>query len=954
MKNKFLNFLIIFCFIFIILEKSYSEEIFNFNVTEIEITENGNIFIGKKGGTAVSNDGKTIKAENFLYDKNKNILIASGNVKINDKDDDVTIFSDKITYYKNNELVLTFGNSKAINDDIQIEADNFKYDKKGNILDAEGFVKVDNLKDNYLIYSDKISYRKNLDKIISRKNSKAITDGVTIDADNFNFDRKNNILNANGNVRIDDKIENYLVYSDFVTYYKNENKVITKGKTKALIDNLYTFNSKDVFLDRNIKEIKSNKNSIIEDDKQNQYKLSNFKYSYKKKFLRGKNLEIITNNLKDKSDKFYFSSAFINFNDKSFISQDTKILLHKKLFDKEREINNERKQIFLGQNDPRIYGSSSTGDEEKIVINKGIFTSCKKNDNCPAWSIKADNITHDKVNKNIHYNNAILNIYDVPVFYFPKFFHPDPSVDRRSGLLQPRLNNSNVLGSSLNIPYFHVISENKDITFKPTIFDNRIYMFQNEYRQENENSSFIADFSYIKGYQSNISGNNYSNRNSISHLFSKFDLDLGMKNFNSSKIKLFIEKVSNDTYLKVFENVLLVDKKFETDLNDKNNLTSGIELTLDNENYNFISGFTTYENLQKKNNDRYTYVFPYYNFSSTLFSNDRGSLNFSSDGRNSLSDTNNLRSTFNNSLNYSTKDLYTNKGFINNFGLYFKNINATGKNDTKYKSSLQSEILNIYELNSKIPLIKINEKNTDYLIPKISFRINPSDMKNHSTENRLITTDNIFEINRLGISDSYEAGKSLTFGVDFKKENRDDNDKYFEAKIAAVIRDSEENKIAKTSTLNRTTSNLFGSVENSFSEFFSLNYDFALDNNFNHFEHNSIEAEFKINNFVTTFNFLEKNGEIGDINTLENITELNFDEKNSLIFKTRRNRKISLTEYYDLVYEYQNDCLTAGIKYRKTYYQDRDLKPKEDLFFTITLFPLTTLDQKIDQQLYRK
>ena len=33
-------------------------------------------------------------------------------------------------------------------------------------------------------------------------------------------------------------------------------------------------------------------------------------------------------------------------------------------------------------------------------------------------------------------------------------------------------------------------------------------------------------------------------------------------------------------------------------------------------------------------------------------------------------------------------------------------------------------------------------------------------------------------------------------------------------------------------------------------------------------------------------------------------------------------------------------------------YQDRDLKPKEDLFFTITLFPLTSIDQKIDQQLY--
>ena len=226
-------------------------------------------------------------------------------------------------------------------------------------------------------------------------------------------------------------------------------------------------------------------------------------------------------------------------------------------------------------------------------------------------------------------------------------------------------------------------------------------------------------------------------------------------------------------------------------------------------------------------------------------------------------------------------------------------------------------------------------------------------MKNYSTQNRLITTDNIFNINRLGISDSYESGKSLTFGIDFKKEKKEDIEKYLEIKFATVLRDSKENKIPTSSSLNRSTSNLFGSVENSFSEFFSLNYDFAIDNDFNKFEHNSIETEFTVNNFVTTFNFLEKSGEMGDVNTIENTTKISFDDQNSLIFKTRRNRKISLTEYYDLVYEYQNDCLTAGIKYRKTYYQDRDLKPKEDLFFTITLFPLTSLDQKIDNSLYR-
>jgi LPS-assembly protein len=290
---------------------------------------------------------------------------------------------------------------------------------------------------------------------------------------------------------------------------------------------------------------------------------------------------------------------------------------------------------------------------------------------------------------------------------------------------------------------------------------------------------------------------------------------------------------------------------------------------------------------------------------------------------------------------------------VNNFGIYFKNINTSAKNDTKYKSNIQSELLNIYELSSSLPLIKMDETSVNYIIPKISFRINPSDMKNHSVDSRLITTDNIFDINRLGLNDSYESGKSITFGIDFKNENKVDIDKYLEVKFASILRDKEENKIPSSSTANRTTSNLFGSVENSFSDFFKLNYDFAIDNDFNRFEHNSVEAEFKINNFVTKFNFIEKDGEIGDMNTLENSSKYIVDGNNSLIFKTRRNRKISLTEYYDLVYEYQNDCLTAGIKYRKTYYQDRDLKPKEDLFFTVTLFPLTTLDQKIDQSFYR-
>ena len=52
----------------------------------------------------------------------------------------------------------------------------------------------------------------------------------------------------------------------------------------------------------------------------------------------------------------------------------------------------------------------------------------------------------------------------------------------------------------------------------------------------------------------------------------------------------------------------------------------------------------------------------------------------------------------------------------------------------------------------------------------------------------------------------------------------------------------------------------------------------------------------------------------------------------------------------NLNYEYKTDCLTAAFKYNKVFYEDRDLKPSEDLFFTITLIPLTTYER----QLYKR
>ena len=33
------------------------------------------------------------------------------------------------------------------------------------------------------------------------------------------------------------------------------------------------------------------------------------------------------------------------------------------------------------------------------------------------------------------------------------------------------------------------------------------------------------------------------------------------------------------------------------------------------------------------------------------------------------------------------------------------------------------------------------------------------------------------------------------------------------------------------------------------------------------------------------------------------------------------------------------DCLVAGIEYKKDYYSDESLKPKEEIFFSFTIMP---------------
>ncbi len=775
-----------------------------------------------------------------------------------------------------------------------------------------------------------IEILENGNKIIGKKRGQISTnDGVTINADQFEYDKTKNILKANGNITINDRKNEYKISSENIVYYKDIEKIEIKGDSNSLIYSDYNFKTDNILILRNEKIISSNNNTTIIDEKnQTLFEVKKFSYSIENEILKGEEIFINTKYNQPFSDKYFFKSAIFNLNDQSYIAQDIDISLKKDIFGNEN-------------NDPRFKGISSSSKNGITTINKGIFTSCKKSDKCPPWSIQADKVTYDKDKKQINYDNALVKVYDIPIIYFPKFFHPGPTVKRQSGLLVPHFNNSNILGSSLQVPYFHILSDNKDLTFKPTFFGKNILMLQNEYRQQNKNSFFITDFNITDGYKSKTT----NEKNTLFHLFTKYNSNLDFENFIESSLNISIQKVNNDTYLKIFDNNIV-----DTELKPENfdTLTSEIELNLEHEEFALNTGFTSYEDLSKTNSDRYQYVLPYYNFSKAFFENsDFGSFNFLSQGDNVLKNTNNLRSRMINNFTIQSFDLISNNGFKNNFNYYLKNTITAGKNNIEYDASPHTKIMNIFEIQSSFPLSKIDENYINFINPKLSLRVNPSNMKNYNDENRRINNDNIFNIDRLGLIDTLESGENLTLGIDYKKEKINNINKYFEFKLATVLRTKSNNEIPSNSTLDQTNSNYFGKLTNSFNDNISLDYEFSVDSNLNQVQYNSLGTTISKNNFITTFNYIEENGAIGSSNVLENKTTFNFDDQNFISFRTRKNREINLTEYYDLIYEYKNDCLVAGIKYNKTYYNDRDLEPTEDFMLSITLIPLTSIEQKV-------
>ena len=199
---------------------------------------------------------------------------------------------------------------------------------------------------------------------------------------------------------------------------------------------------------------------------------------------------------------------------------------------------------------------------------------------------------------------------------------------------------------------------------------------------------------------------------------------------------------------------------------------------------------------------------------------------------------------------------------------------------------------------------------------------------------------NAFSLNRLENLNNYETGSTSTVGFDYKIKG---NDKKLDFSLAQVISEKENKKMHSKTSMDEKLSDLTGKANLQLNKNFSINYNFNLDQNYNDFNYNEIGTNLQYGNINFDFNYLQENKHIGNQDYFQ--TKIKYENiDNSLIsFETKRNL-ITDSEFYNLSYEYINDCLRAGLVYRREFYNDSEIEPENSLMFKITLTPFGSLN----------
>ena len=410
-----------------------------------------------------------------------------------------------------------------------------------------------------------------------------------------------------------------------------------------------------------------------------------------------------------------------------------------------------------------------------------------------------------------------------------------------------------------------------------------------------------------------------------------------------SNLELNIQQVSNDTYLKVHDvKQSLVNKDMAV-------LENKLDYVYQNKNFFFGLTPSFYEDTTKIGHKRHEYLLPLTIEKNIMSSEKYGSINLGSNLKLRNYETNKQTNFFINDFNWKSNNWLSSLGIENYFEGLIKTVNYDAKNTLKYKNEKKNtEAHTVLGYFAKIGLYKEDfiNKNFHSLTPKFLLRYAPGHMR--STESGRLNYGNLFNLSKVKEVDVIEPGLSTSVGFEYKKNKLDDLNKVGDEVLllsAGQVISAEENMdIPSSTSLDQKFSDVVGEAKYSINKKIDLNYNFSIDQGYKNFNYNEFGGDFEHERVKFNISYLQEKNHIGNQEHIQTGVNFNLNNSSELSFDTKRNLLTSSAEFYNLSYNYINDCLKAGLAYRREFYTDRDIEPVNTLMFTISIVPFAVIN----------
>jgi LPS-assembly protein len=217
-----------------------------------------------------------------------------------------------------------------------------------------------------------------------------------------------------------------------------------------------------------------------------------------------------------------------------------------------------------------------------------------------------------------------------------------------------------------------------------------------------------------------------------------------------------------------------------------------------------------------------------------------------------------------------------------------------------------------------------------------------------NVESGKLNYGNLFNLNKVTEPDVLEPGISTSIGIEYKKNKLNDSnmigDEELSFSVGQVISAQENMDIPSSSSLDQRFSDIVGKSQYKINDKVNLNYNFSIDQGYKDFNYNEVGSDLIFKKAKFNLSYLEEKNHIGSQEYLQTGVEFNPNSFTELKFNTKRNLLTDSAEFYNLSYNYINDCLKAGVAYRREFYTDRDVEPTNTLMFTISIVPFADIN----------